>query len=94
MHRKCTTGSISATVIGATSASVVALRRVLRGDEESAARGFEVADSPQRVGWVSGAALAAPRSVFDRLGFLDEGMFWAEDLDFCYRAAAAGIPVF
>jgi GT2 family glycosyltransferase len=49
---------------------------------------------PQVVGWVSGAALAFSRQVVERIGLLDEAMFWAEDLDFCYRAGAAGIPVY
>jgi N-acetylglucosaminyl-diphospho-decaprenol L-rhamnosyltransferase len=46
------------------------------------------------VGWVSGAALAFNRDVIRLIGELDEAMFWAEDLDFCYRAHRAGIPVY
>lgn len=45
------------------------------------------------VGWVSGAALAFTKSIVERVGMLDEDMFWAEDLDFCARAAEAGIPI-
>lgn len=48
----------------------------------------------ERVGWVSGAALAFTRDVIQLIGNLDEKMFWAEDLDFCYRARKAGIPVY
>lgn len=46
------------------------------------------------VSWVSGAALAFTRDVVRLIGELDENMFWAEDLDFCYRARSAGIPVY
>lgn len=50
--------------------------------------------APVLVGWVSGAALAFNRDVIALIGNLDERMFWAEDLDFCYRAQTAGIPVY
>jgi GT2 family glycosyltransferase len=49
---------------------------------------------PQRVGTVSGAALAFTRTTLESIGGFDEDMFWAEDMDFCFRAGAAGIPVF
>lgn len=49
---------------------------------------------PVVVGWVSGAALGFNRSVIELIGTLDEQMFWAEDLDFCFRAGKAGIPVY
>jgi N-acetylglucosaminyl-diphospho-decaprenol L-rhamnosyltransferase len=45
------------------------------------------------VGWVSGAALLTRRSVIERIGPLDEALFWSEDVDFCRRAAAAGWEV-
>jgi GT2 family glycosyltransferase len=49
---------------------------------------------PKTVGWVSGAAIAFNRKVIDLIGALDEDMFWAEDMDFCFRARRAGIPVY
>lgn len=47
---------------------------------------------PERdVDWVTGAALAMRREVWERCGPLDEGFrFYAQDLDLCRRAAAAG----
>ena len=43
------------------------------------------------VDWVSGAALALRRPVFEALGPIDESYaFYAQDLDYCRRAAAAG----
>lgn len=50
-------------------------------------------DQPRTVGWVSGAALLTQRAVIDRIGPLDEALFWSEDVDFCRRAAAAGWEV-
>jgi N-acetylglucosaminyl-diphospho-decaprenol L-rhamnosyltransferase len=51
-------------------------------------------DKPKRVAWVSGAAVSFNRGVLERVGVLDEGMFWAEDLDFCIRAAERGVPIY
>jgi N-acetylglucosaminyl-diphospho-decaprenol L-rhamnosyltransferase len=48
---------------------------------------------PIPVGSVSAAALAFTRGVMNRIGLLDESMFWAEDLDYCLRANRAGVPV-
>lgn len=43
------------------------------------------------VGWVTGAALAFRRAVGDEVGALAEDvLFYAQDLDFCLRARAAG----
>jgi N-acetylglucosaminyl-diphospho-decaprenol L-rhamnosyltransferase len=43
------------------------------------------------VGWVTGAALAVRRAAWDEVGPLDEGvLFYAQDLDLCVRARAAG----
>jgi N-acetylglucosaminyl-diphospho-decaprenol L-rhamnosyltransferase len=50
-------------------------------------------DAPRRAGWVSGAALLTRRAVIDRIGPLDEALYWSEDVDFCRRAAAAGWEV-
>lgn len=67
---------------------------VLRERIGSPANASAGEDRPRRVVSVSGAALAFTRPVMDRIGGLDEGMFWAEDVDFCVRAGAAGFPVF
>lgn len=46
---------------------------------------------PQRVDWVTGAALGVRREVWEAVGPLDEGFrFYAQDLDFCLRARRAG----
>lgn len=42
---------------------------------------------------LSGAAILVRREVFDRIGLLDERLFWTEDMEFCYRAHRAGIGV-
>jgi GT2 family glycosyltransferase len=61
------------------------------GDERAV---DDAALEPELVAWVSGAALAFSRPVLDAVGFLDESMFWAEDLDFCVRASDAHVPVY
>jgi GT2 family glycosyltransferase len=49
------------------------------------------ADRPVAVDWVTGAAMAFRRAVWEAAGPLDEGFrFYAQDLDFCRRAARAG----
>ena len=51
-------------------------------------------DQLREVGWVSGACLLARRTMLDRIGLLDEGMFmYYEDLDLCFRAGRAGWKV-
>lgn len=43
--------------------------------------------------WVSGCCLLVARSTFERLGPLDEAMFlYCEDVDYSFRARAAGVP--
>ncbi|OHE89486.1 MAG: hypothetical protein A3G75_12245 [Verrucomicrobia bacterium RIFCSPLOWO2_12_FULL_64_8] len=55
------------------------------------------ADSPSTPGYapmpaVTGACLAIPRELFNRLGGFDEGFRnGGEDVDFCFRARAAGL---
>jgi N-acetylglucosaminyl-diphospho-decaprenol L-rhamnosyltransferase len=50
--------------------------------------------APARVDWVTGAAMAFRRSVWEAVGPLDEGFrFYAQDLDFCLRARRAGWEV-
>jgi len=52
------------------------------------------AHGPARVDWVTGAAMAFRRAVWEAAGPLDEGFrFYAQDLDFCLRARRAGWEV-
>jgi N-acetylglucosaminyl-diphospho-decaprenol L-rhamnosyltransferase len=49
---------------------------------------------PAAVDWVTGAAMAFRRQVWEAAGPLDEGFrFYAQDLDFCLRARRAGFAV-
>lgn len=49
---------------------------------------------PARPAWVSGAAIAFRRRAWERCGPLEERFtFYAQDLDFCLRASAAGFTV-
>jgi len=41
----------------------------------------------------SGAAIFFRKEVFTKIGFLDDSMFWIEDIDFCYRAYRAGLKL-
>lgn len=53
-----------------------------------------VGAAPGSVDWVTGAALAMRRRVWEQVGPLDEGFrFYAQDLDLCLRARAAGWKV-
>jgi GT2 family glycosyltransferase len=46
---------------------------------------------PRDVGYLTGCCLGVRREVFERVGLLDEGYYlYAEDVDFCLRARAAG----
>ncbi len=50
-------------------------------------------ERPRTVGWAIGACLAAPTTVLRRLGPFDPGVhLFAEDMDLCLRARAAGLP--
>lgn len=50
-----------------------------------------VGAAPGSVDWVTGAALAMRRRVWEEVGPLDEDFrFYAQDLDLCLRAGAAG----
>ncbi len=52
-------------------------------------------DTPRAVEFVTGAAMALRRAVLERVGLLDE-LFWPgyfEDIDYCWRATAAGFGV-
>jgi len=46
---------------------------------------------PIRIEAVSGAAVFFHRSVMEKIGMLDEELFWTEDMEFCYRASKNGI---
>ena len=51
------------------------------------------AASEREVGWATGACLAARTATLRRLGPFDPAQFlYAEDLDLCLRAQAAGVP--
>lgn len=52
-------------------------------------------DSEEAVNYVTGAAMAVQRQVFEQVGLLDEGFSPAyfEDTDLCYRARAAGFAI-
>ncbi|MHB8635804.1 MAG: glycosyltransferase family 2 protein [Fimbriimonadaceae bacterium] len=51
-------------------------------------------DDPRNVDWVSGAALYATKATIDTIGVLDEAYFmYCEDVDWCFRAHAAGLQV-
>jgi GT2 family glycosyltransferase len=51
-------------------------------------------DDTQEVDWVVGAAMAMRREAIDQVGLLDEEFFmYSEELDWCYRAKAAGWKV-
>ncbi|MES1242733.1 MAG: glycosyltransferase family 2 protein [Acidobacteriota bacterium] len=53
-----------------------------------------VGAAPGQVDWVTGAALAMRRRVWEQVGPLDERFrFYAQDLDLCLRAGAAGWKV-
>lgn len=41
----------------------------------------------------SGASILFRRNIIDKIGMLDEKLFWIEDVDFCYRAKQAGLKL-
>lgn len=46
--------------------------------------------APVFVETASGAALFSKKKLIDEIGWLDETMFWTEDIDLCYRVIKAG----
>jgi GT2 family glycosyltransferase len=50
-------------------------------------------NGPLEVEALSGAAIMIRREVFDRIGLLDEELFWTEDMEFCYRAYRNGMKI-
>jgi GT2 family glycosyltransferase len=83
-------------VVMASGAATLArpLTRRWRSARAAAARSRQMAGSSGEsveVGWVTGAALGFRRAVWDEVGALAEDvLFYAQDLDFCLRARAAG----
>ncbi len=54
----------------------------------------EDVDTSREVDWIDGCCLMIRRSVIDRIGPLDEQFFlYAEELDWCRTAAAAGVRI-
>src|SRR6266446_5029544 len=51
-------------------------------------------EGDREVPGISGAAMLVRREVVDRIGFLNETLFYAEDMDFCLRLRRAGWSVF
>jgi GT2 family glycosyltransferase len=48
----------------------------------------------REVDWASGACMLVRRDLYEAIGPLDEGFYWgSEDVDYCYRAHAAGRKV-
>lgn len=42
---------------------------------------------------LSGAALLFKKQLTEKIGLLDDNLFWMEDVDFCYRANKAGAAI-
>ena len=52
------------------------------------------AAGPRTVDWATGAVMLLRRTVFDRVGGLDESFFlYSEETDYCLRVRASGHPV-
>jgi N-acetylglucosaminyl-diphospho-decaprenol L-rhamnosyltransferase len=51
-------------------------------------------EGDREVPGISGAAMLVRREALDRIGFLNETLFYAEDMDFCLRLRRAGWSVF
>lgn len=71
------------------------LRRFLHLREMEAQEGAQPrGDAPQDVDYAVSAFWLMPRSLIDRVGLLDERIFYApEDVDYCLRTALAGLRV-
>lgn len=70
------------------SLGVVFHRGIRRGVNEGV-------DPAGETAWVSGCALAVRKDVWTSLGGLDEGYYiYAEDVDFCLRAADLGVKIY
>lgn len=53
----------------------------------------QTTDSPFPIEAASGAALCFKKQLADKLGGLNENLFWMEDVDFCYRANKVGAKI-
>ncbi|MFH1009795.1 MAG: glycosyltransferase family 2 protein [bacterium] len=52
-------------------------------------------DKVEATDWATGCALFVPRSVFEKVGLLDEDLgLYNEDVDFCLRARASGFGIY
>lgn len=47
----------------------------------------------RQIDYISGAALMFRRELIDKVGFLEEKLFWCEDMDFCQRSLSKGYHV-
>lgn len=55
----------------------------------------EDGDEPRKVGFASGCCLGLTPAVLARVGYFDESFFvYWEDVDFCMRLTAAGVPIY
>jgi N-acetylglucosaminyl-diphospho-decaprenol L-rhamnosyltransferase len=62
--------------------------------EELFLEGSWMHDRPRRVDWAHGAAMLIPRNAVDRVGGFDERFFfYAEDLEWCWRAHTLGLGI-
>jgi hypothetical protein len=48
---------------------------------------------PIEVEALSGAAILMNKNVIEKIGMLDEDLFWTEDMEFCYRAYKQGLKI-
>lgn len=55
---------------------------------------LENVTQPFRVEAASGAALFFHKGVMEKIGLLNEKLFWTEDMEYCYRADQHGIPCY
>lgn len=58
------------------------------------ARGsVRVSGKPRKVDWVTGAAFLLPRSIYEKIGPMDERFFlYFEEVEYMHRAAQSGFP--
>jgi len=75
-------------------AKAIAPRGIVRRILGNLSRKFRLSSAPEKVAWVSGAALCCRRSTWEVIGGFDENFFlYYEDVDLCLRAAQAGWEV-
>lgn len=54
----------------------------------------DVPKYPRRVGHCAAASLFIPRFVIEKIGFFEDVFIHFDDVEWCYRAAKAGYPIF